>query len=190
MSFTGIGRIGSQHTLTSPQDNTLYLFNGTYWCTHPLLDIAFVGSQIDTTEGSKVVTGIGSSFTELCNDIQTNNIPLNKYIAFDSGTGLGILEVDYVIDNTTLILKQPAIATITIASDKAKLINYWGTPILKEITATPATGGSGTNPLVIVNKYSSNTYTLFDNPWTETNEGGLEPMLFTASADYFIKLSY
>lgn len=165
------------------------------WCTHPLLgksNGSIFADGFDLTAGSTIVTSGGAStdFTLLCKDMQVSNVPVNRYIAYYNGTSYGTLEVDYVLDAATLILKYPAFETATVGAERASLIDYWGTPILKEITVTPASGGSGANQIVIVNKFSSNTYALFDTPWTEQNEGGLEPMLFTATADYFVKLSY
>lgn len=193
MSFTGIGRIGSQHTLTSPQDDTLYLFNGAMWCTHPLLGDDFLGgSEMQLTAGSKIATGSGgTAFTLLCQDIQTNNSPLNKYIAYYNGTSYGVLEVDYVLDDVTLILKYPAFETADIKSTEASLIDYWGTPILKEVEVrSQASAGFAHVALTIANKYSSNTNQLWDVPYTTANEGGLEPMLVTGDGTVLVILKY
>jgi len=191
MSLTGIGRIGSQHTLTSPQDNDLYLFQSAMWCTHPLLGEDFMDTgSIDLTEGSKIVTGVGTLFTILCNDIQMNNVPLNKYIAYRKGTSYGILEVDYVLDDATLVLKYPAFETIGTIN-KASLIDYWGTPILKEVECRSAiSAGFAPVPLTIVNKYSSNVNQLWDVPYTTANEGGLEPMLLNGDGTILVILKY
>jgi len=182
MSLTGIGRIGSQHTLTSPQDNDLYLFQSAMWCTHPLLGEDFMDTgSIDLTEGSKIVTGVGTLFTILCNDIQMNNVPLNKYIAYRKGTSYGILEVDYVLDDATLVLKYPAFETIGTIN-KASLIDYWGTPILKEVEVRNGSQ-SGTAPVnyTYANKYSYNESAMWDVPFTVSNEGGVEPMLISTT---------
>jgi len=188
MSLTGIGRIGSQHTLTSPQDNDLYLFQSAMWCTHPLLGEDFMDTgSIDLTEGSKIVTGVGTLFTILCNDIQMNNVPLNKYIAYRKGTSYGILEVDYVLDDATLVLKYPAFETIGTIN-KASLIDYWGTPILKEVEVKETIGSL--IEVTVANKYSTNTISLFDYPYLANNEGGLEPMLITSSTDLAVILKY
>ena len=192
MSFTGIGRIGSQHTLTLHQDDTLYLFNSAMWCTHPLLGKDFMDSgTLDTTEGSKIVTGTGTLFTTLCNDIQMNNTPLNKYIAYNNGGGgYGILEVDYVLNDTTLILKYPAFETVA-TTNKVSLIDYWNTPILKEVECRSAvSAGFAPIPLIIVNKYSSNVNQLWDVPYTTANEGGLEPMLLNGDGTILVILKY
>ena len=193
MSFTGIGRIGSQHTLTSPQDDDLYLFNSAMWCTHPLLGDDFMdGGTSSIVEGSKTVIGTGTLFTALCQDIQTNNSPLNKYIAYyNGGGGYGILEVDYVLNANTLILKYPAFETATVGADKASLIDYWNTPILKEVEVRSAEGaGFAPVPLTIVNKYSSNVNQLWDVPYTTANEGGLEPMLLNGDGTILVILKY
>ena len=192
MSFTGIGRIGSQHTLTSPQDDDLYLFNSAMWCTHPLLGDDFMdGGAFDIVAGSKIVTGTGTKFTTLCNDIQTNNSPLNKYIAYFNGATYGILEVDYVLDADTLILKYPAFETATVGAGKVSLIDYWNTPILKEVEVRSAEGaGFAPVPLTIVNKYSSNVNQLWDVPYTTANEGGLEPMLLNGDGTILVILKY
>lgn len=184
MSFTGIGRIGSQHTLTSPQDNDLYLFNSAMWCTHPLLGGDFLnGDQLLLASESKIVTSNGgtAAFTLLCQDIQTNNAPINKYLAYYNGTTYGILEVDYVIDDNTLILKYPSFEAVVIST--ASLIDYWNTPILKEVEVrnTIDAGVFGA-PLVYANKYSQTTINIWDVPWSYGNEGGVEPMLITNNA--------
>ena len=190
MSFTGIGRIGSQHTLTSPQDNAKYLFRSAMWCTHPLLGDEFIGANsFEITKGSKIVTGTSTAFTVLCGNMEITNVPNNKYIAYYNGSsGYGVLEVDYVLDDLTLILKYPAFESGASIS-KASLIDYWGTPILKEVEVLPNLGGS-TATFFTANKYSSNTYTLYDYPWSSQNEGGLEPMLISSTTDAITILKY
>ena len=192
MSFTGIGRIGSQHTLTSPQDDDLYLFNSAMWCTHPFDNGQEIFAEgFDLTEGSKIVTasGAGTDFTLLCQDIQTNNSPLNKYIAYYNDTTYGIIEVDYVLNASTLILKYPAFETATVST--VGLIDYWGTPILKEVECRSAiSAGFAPVPLTIVNKYSSNVNQLWDVPYTTANEGGLEPMLLNGDGTILVILKY
>jgi len=183
MSFTGIGRIGSQHTLTSPQDDDLYLFNSAMWCTHPLLGDDFLnGDQLLLVSGSKIVTSNHgtAAFTLLCQDIQTNNSPLNKYIAYFNGTTYGILEVDYVIDDNTLILKYPSFEAVVIST--ASLIDYWNSPILKEVEVRNGSQ-SGTAPVnyTYANKYSSNDSAMWEAPFVVENEGGVEPMLVTTT---------
>ena len=190
MSFTGIGRIGSQHTLTSPQDDTLYLFYSHMWCTHPLLGDDFLGgNEMQLIEGSKIATGSGgTAFTLLCQDIQTNNSPLNKYIAYYNGGSYGVLEVDYVLNADTLILKYPAFETATAGAGKTPLIDYWGTPILKEVVVRNESAGFSA-PYDIANKYSTNTVSLIDDPYIIENEGGLEPILI-ASLGSIVILKY
>lgn len=191
MSFTGIGRIGSQHTLTSPQDDALYLFNSAMWCTHPLLGDDFLGgNEMQLIKGSKIATGSGgTAFTLLCQDIQTNNSPLNKYIAYYNDTTYRVLEVDYVLDDATLILKYPAFETVSVQNGKASLIDYWNSPILKEVEVLPNLGESSVT-FSVANKYSTNTYSLFDYPWLSQNEGGLEPMLISSTIDVITILKY
>ena len=189
MSFTGIGRIGSQHTLTSTQDDAKYLFNSVMWCTHPLLGDEFMPSgKFDITAGSNIVTGTGTEFTKLCKDMQVTNVPINRYIAYYNPSGeYGMLEVDYVLNDLTLILKYPAFQSTT--SEGASLIDYWGTPILKEVEVLPNLGGSSVT-FAVANKYSSNQYSLYDYPWSNSNEGGIEPMLITATTDALTILKY
>ena len=189
MSFTGIGRIGSQHTLTSPQDDAKYLFTSVMWCTHPLLGGAIFGDGFDITAGSNIVTGTSTLFTLLCQDMQIDNVPKNKYIAY-IGSSYGILEIDYVLDDLTMILKYPAFETVAVKTDKASLIDYWGTPILKEVVVRNYNAGLA--PLIanIANKYSSNTKNLFDYPMINNNEGGIEPMLFTGDGSVIVTLKY
>ncbi len=185
MSFTEIGRIGSQHTLTSPQDNTLYLFDSAMWCTHPLLGNAFMGgNDFNITAGSNIVTGTSTLFTLLCQDMQIDNVPKNKYIAY-IGSSYGILEIDYVLDDLTMILTDPAIETVTLSPSKVSLIDYWGTPILKEVEVRNESAGFSTS-YDIANKYSSTTFSLIDYPFYNENEGGIEPMLIASSGSIVI----
>lgn len=159
------------------------------WCTHPLLGTDFMDSgTLDTTEGSKIVTGTGTLFTTLCNDIQMNNTPLNKYIAYiNGGVGYGILEVDYVLNDTTLILKYPAFETVATTT-KVSLIDYWNTPILKEVEVrNPADAGVVAATIVYANKYSSSPNSVWDVPLRFDNEGGLEPMLISNNGLVILK---
>ena len=184
MSFTGIGRIGSQHTLTSTQDDAKYLFNSVMWCTHPLLGGAIFGDGFDITAGSNIVTGTSTLFTLLCQDMQIDNVPKNKYIAY-IGSSYGILEIDYVLDDLTMILKYPAFETVAVKTDKASLIDYWGTPILKEVEVRNESAGFSAS-YDIANKYSSTTFSLIDYPFYNENEGGIEPMLIASSGSIVI----
>jgi len=190
MSFTGIGRIGSQHTLTSTQDDAKYLFNSVMWCTHPLLGGAIFGDGFDITAGSNIVKsgGAGTDFTLLCQDIQANNSPLNKYIAYYNGTYYGVLEVDYVLNADTLILKYPAFETATVGAKMASLIDYWGTPILKEVEVrNPLDAGVLAATILYANKYSSSSNYVWDVPLRFDNEGGLEPMLISKNGLVILK---
>jgi len=189
MSFTGIGRIGSQHTLTSPQDNTLYLFNHDMWCTHPLLGDEFMSSgTFDITAGSNIVTGTGTLFTLLCGNMEITNVPTNKYIVYENANStFGILEVDYVLDDTTLILKTPAFEA-DASVGKVSLIDYWNTPILKEVEVrNPADAGVVAATIVYANKYSSSPNSVWDVPLRFDNEGGLEPMLISNNGLVILK---
>jgi hypothetical protein len=188
MSLTGIGRIGQTHILTSPQDDASYLFNGGYWCTYPLLgDDLLNGSGLTITAGSTLVAGTATLFTLLCNNFDNSNIPVNRYIAYAiGGGGYGILEVDYVIDDLTLNLKTPAFETATI--DTASQINYFGTPILKEVCISPIDTASGAL-LDLANKYSYNTSVFTTQKTIYENEGGVEPMLVSA-ANILTTLNY
>lgn len=189
MSQTGIGKTGQYHILTSTQDDALFRFNGAMWCTHPLIgDVDILdGGSFDLVQGKKNVVGVSTDFTRLCNNIQNNNIPINKYIAcyIDSTTTYLILEVDYVISPAALILKYPAFITATVDSsnDLASQINQFGTPLLKEVVATPVDYSFGST-LAIANKYSSNTGTtsivINQSQSVVSNEGGVEPMLIIA----------
>jgi len=194
MSFTGIGRIGSQHTLTSPQDNAKYLFNSVMWCTHPFSHRQgeWVGDGFDITEGSLIVVStnpLSSDLTLLCENFDNSNQPYNKYLAYENSGSYGILEVDYVLSKDTLILKYPAFETASVKN--ASLIDYWGTPILKEVEVrNGVSAGFVPVPLIIVNKYSSNVNQLWDVPYTASNEGGVEPMLFTGDGTILVILKY
>lgn len=180
MSQTGIGKTGQVKQLTSPQDDALFLFNSTMWCTHPLLGNGFMNSNdMDIVSGSTLVEGSTTRFTALCNNFDNSNIPLNKYIAYENGGGgYGILEVDYVIDDLTLILKTPAFETANISAALASQINQFGTPILNEVRIQPLSSGSGAVALTLGNKYFYNpNIVLFDHPYSIENEGGVEPQL-------------
>ena len=190
---TCIGRIGSQHTLTSTQDDALYLFESAMWCTHPLLGSAFTGGDVFVlTAGSKTVTADGAhgAFSLLCLDILKDNVPYNKYIAYTDGTTYGILEVDYVLDDNTLILKYPAFESVT-AQSSASQINYWGTPVLREVECRNTTGaGFAPTQMTYANKYSQDLTNLFDVTWQYANEGGVEPMLITGDGTILVNLKY
>lgn len=188
---TGIGRIGAQHTLTSPQDDTLYLFNSAMWCTHPLLQtLDNIGADtLELTEGSKIVTATGLlEFILLCENFNNSNQPYNSYIAYYDGSGYGVLEIDYVLSNDTLILKYPAIATVSIQGTDASQINYWGTPVLKEVEVREVVGAL--TEITVANKYSQNVLSLLDYPYYMKNEGGFEPTLVSNSADINVILKY
>jgi len=95
-----------------------------------------------------------------------------------------------VLDDATLVLKYPAFETIGTIN-KASLIDYWGTPILKEVECRSAiSAGFAPVPLTIVNKYSSNVNQLWDVPYTTANEGGLEPMLLNGDGTILVILKY
>jgi hypothetical protein len=190
MSFTAIGRIGSQHTLTSTQDDAKYLFNSAMWCTHPLLGGAIFGDGFDITARSNIVTrsGTNTDFTLLCEDMQVTNVPVNRYIAYFNGISYGVLEVDYVLDVATLILKYPAFETVAVMTDKSSLIAYWETPILKEVEVRNLNAGSTPTSAAVANKFSSSNIAVYDVPYTASNEGGVEPMLI--SIDFTVILKY
>jgi hypothetical protein len=191
MSFTGIGRIGSQHTLTSTQDDDLYLFNSAMWCTHPFSHRQgeWVGDGFDITEGSLIVVStnpLSSDLTLLCENFDNSNQPYNKYLAYENSGSYGILEVDYVLSKDTLILKYPAFETASVTN--ASQIAYWETPILKEVVVRNYNAGLA--PLIanIANKYSINNITVYDVPYIVENEGGVEPMLI--QPDFTVILKY
>ena len=186
MSFTGIGKTGQSHILTSPQDDAQFSFNSAMWCTHPLLGDDFMdGGSLDITAAT-IVTGTSTLFTKLCNNFTNSNIPVNKYIAYENGGKYGILEVDYVIDDVTLILKTPAFesANITITSQ----INQFGTPLLKEVEIRNATAGIYATT-TLANKYATRDITLYDVPYPIKNEGGVEPQLIL-TVDTLVTLNY
>ena len=178
MSFTGIGRIGSQHTLKKDlvQDEASYLFNADMWCTHQIGTADFLNSgSFELTEGSNIVTSGNTTFTLLCKDMQVSNVPLNRYIIYYGNTtsNYGVLQVDYVIDDFTLVLKYPAPETDVV--NIALTVKYWETPILKEVEIR-----NPDSPAVLftyANKYSSITPYLGAIPYIIENEGGVEPML-------------
>ena len=191
MSFTGIGRIGSQHTLTSPQDKTLYLFDSAMWCTHPFSQRQgeWVGDGFDITEGSLIVVStnpLSSDLTLLCENFDNSNQPYNKYLAYKNSGSYGILEVDYVLSKDTLILKYPAFETATVKT--ASQIAYWETPILKEVEVrNPLDAGVVAATIVYANKYSSSSNYVWDVPLRFDNEGGLEPMLISNNGLVILK---
>jgi hypothetical protein len=191
MSFTGIGRIGSQHTLTSHQDDDLYLFNSAMWCTHPFSHRQgeWVGDGFDITEGSLIVVStnpLSSDLTLLCENFDNSNQPYNKYLAYENSGSYGILEVDYVLSKDTLILKYPAFETATVKT--ASQIAYWETPILKEVEVrNPLDAGVVAATIVYANKYSSSSNYVWDVPLRFDNEGGLEPMLISNNGLVILK---
>jgi hypothetical protein len=159
------------------------------WCTHPLLGDEFIGaSSFEITKGSKIVTGTSTAFTVLCGNMEITNVPNNKYIAYYNGSsGYGVLEVDYVLDDLTLILKYPAFESGASIS-KASLIDYWGTPILKEVEVrNPLDAGVLAATILYANKYSSSSNYVWDVPLRFDNEGGLEPMLISNNGLVILK---
>lgn len=193
MSFTGIGRIGSQHILNVnvTADNENFRFpqtSGSWWCTHPIkysVNIAGSGS-FALVEGSKIVTGSGTLFTNLCADIQMDNKPIWRYVvAFGTNTNnYMVLDVDYVIDDTTMVLKFPAVFSDNSASP-AYPIDYFNTMILKEVTINNITTDYTTPvPLELLSKFGETVINLVgDRNFHVENEGGVEPLLILVDAD-------
>jgi len=192
MSFTGIGRIGSQHILnlnvTQDTDNFLYSAGGgnDVWCTHPIkysVPIVGVGASMSMQMGSKIIIGSGTEFTKLCADIQMDNKPIWRYVvAFGTNTNnYMVLDVDYVIDDTTMVLKFPATDTDNAAID-AYPVDYFNTMILKEVTINNI--NDDYTALVILNLYSkfgeTNINLIGDRNFRVENEGGVEPLLIDA----------
>jgi hypothetical protein len=199
MSFTGIGRIGSQHILNInvPQDTDNFLFPqgvGGWWCTHPIkysVDI-LNGGQFNL-DGTKIVIGNGScQFTKLCADIQMDNKPIYRYVAYigkNNGNAL-ILDVDYVIDDNTMVLKFPAVETELV--QVAYPVDYFNTMILKDVTINNISGDYNT-PIVLElgSKFGETVITLLgDRNYHVENEGGVEPLLITAAGDAPVILNY
>jgi hypothetical protein len=193
MSFTGIGRIGSQHILNVnvTADNENFRFpqtSGSWWCTHPIkysVNIAGSGS-FALVEGSKIVIGAGTLFTTLCADIQMDNKPIWRYVvALGNNTNNGfVLDVDYVIDDTTMVLKFPAVFSDNSASP-AYPIDYFNTMILKEVTINNITTDYTTSvPLELLSKFGETVINLVgDRNFHVENEGGVEPLLILVDAD-------
>lgn len=198
MSFTGIGRIGSQHILNiniqSDTDNFQFPQAGGWWCTHPIkysLDI-LDGDNPQMTAGSKIVTASESAlFTNLCSDFQLNSTPIYKYIAVqakNSGNVM-ILEVDYVVNNNTIVLKFPATETDTF--DFGYPIDYFNTMILKEVVVKSNSDPSVSVSLEIGSKFGESTINIAGaNYHTVANEGGVEPLLITQTGDVNVILNY
>lgn len=196
MSQTGIGKTGQYHILTQPQDDSKFLFDSQMWCTHPLLGSIDIlgGGEFALNAGSKIVVGINTNFTLLCNNFSNNNIPINKYIACwdEAEPYYLILEVDYVIDDSLLILKTPSPIELNInaVSDSAVQIDQFGTPILNEVEVRDA-APIFNNTVSIANKYGYNqTIAVGHTPLTYQNEGGLEPMLILQDSNIIVTLKY
>ena len=193
MSFTGIGRIGSQHILNVnvTADNENFRFpntSGTWWCTHPIkysVNIAGSGS-FALVEGSKIVIGTATLFTNLCADIQMDNKPIWRYVVtlgISTGNAI-VLDVDYVIDDTTMVLKFPAVFAESFAS-QAYPVDYFNTMILKDVTINNITTDYTTSvPLELLSKFGETVINLIgDRNFHVENEGGVEPLLILVNAD-------
>jgi hypothetical protein len=197
MSFTGIGRIGSQHILNvniqNDVDNFGFPSGGGWWCTHPLkysVDI-LDGDQPQMTAGSKIVTGTAALFTNLCSNFQLNSTPIYKYIAVQSknSQNIMILEVDYVVDDNTIVLKFPAPETDLIQFGVP--IDYFNTMILKEVVVRSITDPVTPVVLEIGSKFGESSITVVGaSYYSVANEGGVEPLLFTAVGDAPVVLNY
>lgn len=199
MSFTGIGRIGSQHILNlnivADTANFLYTIGGdNYWCTHPIkysVPILQIGASMSMQVGSKIVIGsAGSEFTKLCADIQMDNKPIWRYVvAYGNNTSTRmVLDIDYVIDDFTMVLKFPAIVSENSAAE-AYPIDYFNTMILKDVTIANNTVDATTNINVpIISKFG--TSNIFISTHNVANEGGVEPLLILATADANVILNY
>jgi hypothetical protein len=197
MSFTGIGRIGSQHILnlnvTADTDNFGFPSGGGWWCTHPLkysVDI-LDGDQPDMTAGSKIVTGTAALFTNLCSDFQLNSTPIYKYIAVQAkGSGnVMILEVDYVIDDNNIALKFPATETDQIIIGVP--IDYFNTMILKEVVVKSIIDPNTQIVLEIGSKFGESSFVVAGaSYYSVANEGGVEPLLITQTGESPVVLNY
>lgn len=193
MSFTGIGRIGSQHILNInvSQDVDNFFFpqgaSPGWWCTHPLkysVDILNGGTM--TVDGTKIVTGSGCQFTNLCADIQMDNKPIYRYVAYfgDNNGNALILDIDYVIDDNTMVLKFPSTEFENNIKNAAP-IDYFNTMILKEVTINNMTIDYSV-PLILElgSKFGETIITLLgDRSHHVENEGGVEPLLITQTTD-------
>lgn len=198
MSFTGIGRIGSQHILNvnvaNDTDNFGFPSSGIlYWCTHPLkysIDI-LNGDQPSMTAGSKIVTGTSATFTNLCSNFQLNSTPIYRYLAVfgkNSSNGI-ILDVDYVIDDNTLMLKFPA--TETDIMRDAVPIDYFNTMILKEVVVRSIIDPNTAVVLEIESKFGESAITVAGaSYYSVANEGGVEPLLITQTEEAPVVLNY
>jgi hypothetical protein len=198
MSFTGIGRIGSQHILNvniqNDVENFAFPLTQEYWCTHPIkysVDINN-GTDITLTAGSKIVTGTGTLFTNLCADIQMDNKPIWRYVAcIAKNTGVPlILDIDYVIDDETMVLKFAS--PYTDDGGNSYPIDYFNTMILKDVTimnelsdANIAVG------LILGSKFGSSEINVVGSrSHNIANEGGVEPILVSASPEVAVILNY
>jgi hypothetical protein len=198
MSFTGIGRIGSQHILNVniqyDTDNFGFPYGAALcWCTHPLkysVDI-LDGDEPVMTAGSKIVTGTAALFTNLCSDFQLNSTPIYKYIAVQAknSSNFFILEVDYVVDDNTIVLKFPAPETDLIQYGVP--IDYFNTMILKEVVVKSIADPLTTVILEIGSKFGESSIVIVGaSYYSVANEGGVEPLLFTAVGDAPVVLNY
>lgn len=198
MSFTGIGRIGSQHILNigiaNDTENFGFPTGLAYWCTHPIkysIDI-LDGNNLNLTAGSKIVTGTGTLFTNLCADIQIDNKPIYRYIAVIA-KNLAIpliLDIDYVIDNETMVLKFAS--PYTDDASEVSPIDYFNTMILKEVSIINVSVAiDNSTPLTIGSKFGNSYINIGGSrSYNINNEGGVEPVLISINPDSAVVLNY
>lgn len=113
-------------------------YNEMFACNYPLnQDITF---EITATVGSKYITANSGLLNLLGGDIQNNNTPVYSWIMCAAGE---ILEVDYVISDTSAVLKLPSSYLITASASFA--IDYYVSPMVAQsiVTNTKNTVASG-----------------------------------------------
>lgn len=199
MSFTGIGRIGSQRILNVgfPANTDNYFYSspaGGFWSTHPInynINILGGAPNLSLKVGSKIVTGGGTQFTLLCNDFQLNSTPEYKYIiGWDQNTGENcLLEIDYVISDEAMMLKFPAFADASVTD--VYPIDYFNSMILKEVNINTQ-DPEAFFIAKIISKYGLAFISTYLNaPYKIENEGGVEPVLIQGdNANVSVILNY
>lgn len=134
---------------------------GDYCFNYP---VTATGDDVGTNIGSKLMVASGGLLNLLPNSsMNITNKPLYPFIAIQDGM---IYEIDYVIDDTSAMLRYAANSTNVVSSIPYAILYNYNTPVLRNTALTPS-GLSTVNGVTTFNKYSKIVIDL--NPTMEEN---------------------